>query len=161
MIWGVCCGDMRHDYFGASLHQALVLTLLFFSQAIILGNVFEPSQAMVPGFLQELCKDFEIQCARYGPIEKLDASWTETSSSLTIIFVSSLSAADCIAGMNNLTCDGRQLTAAYDPTYLVTDKEIEKARELSVTEKQRRQVCYALCCSTVANFGVFALRLPL
>ena len=71
---------------------------------------------MVQGFLEQLCKDFEIQCAQYGPIEKLDVSWTQTTSKLTIIFVSSLSAADCIGGMNNLMCDGRQLTAAYDPS---------------------------------------------
>ncbi len=74
------------------------------------------AQAMQPGFLEQLVTDFQIQCGQYGPIEKLDASWTEASSTLTIVFVSSLSAADCIAGMNNLMCDGRQLSAAYDPT---------------------------------------------
>jgi len=84
----------------------------------VLGNVFDPVRAMEPGFVQQLCQDFDLQCGRYGPIEKLTVDWTENTSSITIIFVSSLSAADCIAGMNNLTCDGRQLTASYDPTYV-------------------------------------------
>jgi len=110
------------------------------SKAVVLLNVFEPVQAMNPQFVQQLAADFEIECSKYGPIEKLDVSWTQEESVITIIFVSSLSAADCIVGMNNMMCDGRQLTVKYDPSYLVTE---DKAKEV-------------WCCHTLA----FSAMLP-
>lgn len=110
------------------------------SKAVVLLNVFDPVQAMNQLFVQQLAADFEIECSKYGPIEKLDVSWTEDESVIRIIFVSSLSAADCIVGMNNMMCDGRQLTVKYDPSYLITEDKAKEVEELSVKMERERKL---------------------
>ncbi len=111
------------------------------NRAVKLKNVFAPKQVEEEGFLQQLAVDFEAQCQQYGPIEKLDITWTDDDSTVLIIFVSSLSAADCISGMNNMMFDRRQISVIADTSeqYIVgNDDDIKELRKLSLSGEKKK-----------------------
>mmetsp|Transcript_45279 Transcript_45279/g.73742 ORF Transcript_45279/g.73742 Transcript_45279/m.73742 type:complete len:511 (-) Transcript_45279:181-1713(-) len=81
---------------------------------VILKNLFHPSELeTTPELSGELREDLEMECAKFGEVEKITIFEKHPQGVVAVKFKQSASAEDCISIMNLRWFGGRQITAEY------------------------------------------------
>lgn len=114
-------------------------------RTVVLRNVFSPTE-FVPGYqgqtaqeakesLEELEEDMATEAVRYGEVEKLIVYSRHPEGVVTVKFVSSGAAADCLSALNGRFFGGRKIAASFHDG--VTDfRPPEAKRQLGGQKKE-------------------------